>query len=234
MVDERRDIVIVGGGAIGLSIAYHLGRLGCGDVLLLERDRLTSGSSWHAAGIVGPLRASMNLTTLARYGIELFGRTRNRNRPGDRIPANRRRVARAKRPERLVELRRIKAHGRSQRARYRNSLTAERIAARLPFLHSDDLAGGLWVEQDGQVNPVDLCMAYAKGAKAQGIEIRESTPVVDIETGANAVQRAVLLAGGDRIECGKLVLCAGAWSRHLGATGGCRCAARLPVSTCTW
>ena len=72
MPDEKANIVIIGGGAIGLSIAYHLGHLGIRDVLLLERDRLTSGTSWHAAGIVGPLRASMNLTRLAKYANELF------------------------------------------------------------------------------------------------------------------------------------------------------------------
>ncbi len=72
MIDESRNVVIVGGGVIGLSVAYHLGHIGVEDVLLLERDRLTSGTSWHAAGIVGPLRASMNLTKLARYALDLF------------------------------------------------------------------------------------------------------------------------------------------------------------------
>ena len=72
MTDESAQVVVIGGGAIGLSIACHLGRLGVSEVLLLERDRLTSGTSWHAAGIVGPLRASMNLTRLAKYALELF------------------------------------------------------------------------------------------------------------------------------------------------------------------
>ncbi len=177
---ERRHIVIVGGGAIGLSIACHLARLGIDDVLLLERDRLTSGTSWHAAGIVGPLRASMNLTRLAQYALELFvdlesetGQATGYRQTGG--------IWLAQTEARLRELRRIKAMGdRSGLAT--EILSAGEIGERLPWIQHDDLSGGLWVEQDGQVNPVDLCMAYARAARAGGVEIREQNGVVDIET----------------------------------------------------
>jgi 4-methylaminobutanoate oxidase (formaldehyde-forming) len=78
---EQAKVAIVGGGVIGLSLAYHLGRLGCADVLLLERNTLTSGTSWHAAGVVGPLRASLNLTRLSIYATELFGRLEDETGP---------------------------------------------------------------------------------------------------------------------------------------------------------
>ena len=94
-------------------------------------------------------------------------------------------------------------------------------------MHSDDLAGGLWVEQDGQVNPVDLCMAYARGAKALGVEIREHSRVADIQT-RDGRATAVVLADGSRIDCDKLVICAGAWSRQLAAMAG----VAIPLAAC--
>jgi 4-methylaminobutanoate oxidase (formaldehyde-forming) len=225
MADERRKLVIIGGGAIGLSVAYHLGHLGVEDVLLLERDRLTSGTSWHAAGIVGPLRASMNLTRLARYALELFveleretGQATGYRQTGG--------VWLAQQAERMAELHRIKAMG-DRSGLDTEILGAAEIGERLPFLHSDDLAGGLWVAQDGEVNPVDLCMAYARAARAQGVEIREHSPVADIET-AHGEVRAVLLEDGSRIECAQMVLCAGAWSRQLGAMAG----VDIPMASC--
>ncbi len=225
MSDERRHIVIVGGGAIGLSIACHLGRLGIDDVLLLERDRLTSGSSWHAAGIVGPLRASMNLTALAKYGLELFAELESETGQGTGYRQTGG-VWLAQTAERLLELRRIKAMGD------RSGLSTEIVDAgeihrRLPLLRTEDLAGGLWVEQDGQIDPVDLCMAYARAARSRGVEIREYCRVEDIET-AGATAAALRLADGTRIEYDKLVLCAGAWSRELGASAGID----IPLAVC--
>jgi len=225
MATEHTQVIVIGGGAIGLSIACHLGRLGVADVLLLERERLTSGTSWHAAGIVGPLRASMNLTRLAKYALELFveleidtGQATGYRQTGG--------VWLAQRSARLQELRRIKAMG-DRSGLDTEMLTAAEISRRLPLLHADDLVGGLWVEQDGQVNPVDLCMAYARAARSAGVEIREHSRVVDIDADAGAV-RAVLLADGSRIACRKLVICAGAWSRQLAAHAG----VDLPIAAC--
>jgi 4-methylaminobutanoate oxidase (formaldehyde-forming) len=203
-VQEQAQVVIVGGGVIGLSVAYHLGRLGTRDVMLLERDQLTSGTSWHAAGIVGPLRASMNLTLLARYALDLFlqleeesGQATGYQQTGG--------VWLAQEAARMVELRRIKAMG--DRSKLETQLlSAKEIRQRLPMLYSEDLAGGLWVEQDAQVNPVDLCMAYARAAAKLGVEIREYSRVSNIETRSAAVT-AVELADGTRISCDKLRIC---------------------------
>ena len=225
MPDESAQIVIVGGGAIGLSIACHLGRLGISDVLLLERDRLTSGSSWHAAGIVGPLRASMNLTRLAKYALELFAELEavTGQATGYRQTGG---VWLAQHPERLQELRRIKAMGDRSHLDT-EMISSDEIRKRLPFLHCDDLCGGLWVDQDGQVNPVDLCMAYARDARNHGVEIRELSAVADIDTNAAGVS-AVRLADGSQINCRKLVICAGGWSRQLAACAG----VDLPLACC--
>ena len=149
MEKQQAQVVIIGGGAIGLSVAYHLAHLGIKDILLLERDQLTSGTSWHAAGIVGPLRASMNLTQLARYALELFvdlevetGQATGYQQTGG--------VWLAQNAARMIELQRIKAMGE------RNKLTTQILSAaqiqqRVPILHTDDLAGGLWVDEDGHL-----------------------------------------------------------------------------------
>jgi glycine/D-amino acid oxidase-like deaminating enzyme len=175
---EQAQVVIIGGGAIGLSVAYHLGHLGVKDVILLERDQLTSGTSWHAAGIVGPLRASMNLTQLAMYALELFAslETETGQATGYQQTGG---IWLAQHPARLQELLRIKAMGD------RNRLSTEilspfEIEERLPFLRTDDLVGGMWVEQDAQVNPVDLCMAYSRAATSNGVEISEKSRVREI------------------------------------------------------
>jgi glycine cleavage system aminomethyltransferase T/glycine/D-amino acid oxidase-like deaminating enzyme len=222
---EKAQVVIVGGGVIGLSIAYHLGHLGIQDVVLLERNQLSSGTSWHAAGIVGPLRASMNLTALARYAIDLFGEleaetdqaTGYRQTGGLWLTQTR---------DRLQELKRIGAMG-DMNALDTEIISAHEVRNRFDLLHSDDLAGGLWVEQDGQVNPVDLCMAYAKGARAQGVQIRENCTVTAVESQDGAV-KAVKLADGSHIECEKLVNCAGAWARQFGELAGIK----IPLVAC--
>ena len=218
---EAADIVIIGGGVIGLGIAYHLAELGAQDVLLIERHQLTSGTSWHAAGIVGPLRGSLTQTRLAAYAPELFGRleAETGQDSGYRRTGG---FWLAGRPERMAELRRIADIGEiagipaevleGRKAR-------EQIAARAPFLTAEGLAGALWVAADGQANPVDICMAYAKGARAGGVRIREGVACQGIETRNGAVT-ALQLSDGTRLACGKLVNCAGAWARQLGALAG--------------
>ena len=222
---EKANIVIVGGGAIGLSIAYHLGQLGMKDVVLLERNQLTSGTSWHAAGIVGPLRASMNLTTLAKYAIDLFktlesetGQATGYKQTGG--------LWLAQHNDRLTELKRISAMG-DRSGLDTSMITPDEIKGRFELLHCDDLCGGMWVEQDGQVNPVDLCMAYAKGAKAKGVDIRENSSVTQVES-ANGAVKAVVLQDGSRIDCDKLVNCAGSWARLLGELSN----VNIPLISC--
>lgn len=215
--DDSARIVIIGGGAIGLGIAYQLAKLGVNDVLLIERNRLTSGTSWHAAGIVGPLRASINLTHLASYAIELFPRleaetgqsTGYRRTGGLWLASN---------TERMAELHRIAAIG-EMAGLQAQILRPDDIADRAPHLRCDDLAGALWVDADGQANPVDVCMAYAKGARTGGVRIREDVSCTGIETRNGAVH-SLRLSTGETLRCQSVVNCAGAWAHKIGAMAG--------------
>ena len=214
MNDNSARIVIVGGGVIGLGVAYHLAKLGVDDVLLIERNRLTSGTSWHAAGIVGPLRASMNATRMAAVANEVFpaleretGQSTGYRRTGG--------FWLARTADRLVELRRIAAIGEMAGLDAR-MVGRDEVAAAAPNLRVADLAGALWVAEDGQANPVDVCMAYAKGARAAGVRIRENAPCTGIEHRNGAVH-AVRLSDGTTIRCEAVVNCAGVWARAVGA-----------------
>ncbi len=215
--DSGARIVIVGGGVIGLGVAYHLAKLGADDVLLIERNRLSSGTSWHAAGIVGPLRASMSATRLAMMADEVFpaleretGQSTGYRRTGG--------FWLARTEDRLVELRRIAAVGEMTGLDAR-MVEQDEIAAAAPNLRVDDLAGALWVAEDGQANPVDLCMAYAKGAREAGVRIREGVVCEAVERRNGAV-RAIRSSDGSVITCETVVNCAGAWARAVGAMAG--------------
>lgn len=206
-------IVIIGGGAIGLSVAYHLAKRGAGDVVLLERNQLTSGTSWHAAGIVGPLRATPNMTRLASYALDLFPRLEAETG----LSTGYKRTGGywlARREERLDELKRIADLGQTQ------GLTPEIIAPNNVEVSGLDLSrhvGALRVPEDGHVNPVDLCMAYARGAKAGGVDIREGVEVARIMTDQGQAT-GVALKDGAIMSADAVILATGAWSRELAAT----------------
>ncbi len=213
----NRKTVIIGGGVIGLSVAYHLGKLGKANVVLLERNQLSSGTSWHAAGIVGPLRSSQNLTELARYAIELFadleqetGQSTGYRQTGG--------LWLAQKPARLVELKRIAAMGEMNRLETQ-ILSAAETRARFDLARVDDLVGSMWVGEDGQVNPVDLCMAYARGARLNGVKIQENSGVRDLELKNDCID-AVILDSGDRIEVDAVINCAGLWAGEIGRMAG--------------
>lgn len=209
------QVIIIGGGAVGLSVAYHLGTRGAKDVVLVERNKLTSGTSWHAAGIVGPLRATAAMTRLASHALQLFPRleaetgmsTGYRRTGGYWL---------ARVPERMDELKRICAVGRHM------GLTPSIVSPQdvaVPELDLKDHVGALMVPEDANVNPVDLCMAYARAARNHGVSIREGTSVRRILV-ANGRTTGVELADGSTLLADKVVLCAGAWSKKLADQAG--------------
>ena len=208
-------VVIIGGGAIGLSVAYHLGLRGAKDVVLLERNQLTSGTSWHAAGIVGPLRATASMTRLASHALDLFPRleaetgmsTGYRRTGGYWL---------ARVPERMDELRRICAVGRHMGLTPSIVMPGE---VAVPQLALHEHVGALMVPEDANVNPVDLCMAYARAAKNHGVTIREGTGVRRILTRQGRAT-GVELADGSTLAADTVVLCAGAWSKKLADEAG--------------
>ncbi|HRX37442.1 MAG TPA: FAD-dependent oxidoreductase, partial [Aestuariivirga sp.] len=205
-----QKIIIIGGGAIGLSVAYHLAKLKAGEITLLERNQLTSGTSWHAAGIVGPLRATASMTRIAAAALEVFPRleaetgmsTGYRRTGGYWL---------ARKVERMDELRRIAAVGCHMGLTPR-IVTPDEVA--IPQLDLTSHVGALMVPEDANVNPVDLCMAYARGARMGGVTIRENMLVQRILMQDGAA-RGVEFSDGSTMIADKVVLCAGAWSKRL-------------------
>jgi len=210
-------VIIIGGGAIGLSLAYHLGKRGADDVLLLERNQLTSGTSWHAAGIVGPLRATPNMTKLAMYAGVLFPKLEEETglNTGYRETGG---YWLARVPERMDELHRIAALG-CHFGLHPKIIAPNDVARALPDINTTGLVGGMSVAEDASVNPVDLCMAYARAAKTMGVEIRENTEVAALVCDGAQV-KGVRLADGGIIEADQVALCTGAWSKELADTAG--------------
>jgi 4-methylaminobutanoate oxidase (formaldehyde-forming) len=209
------EIIIIGGGAVGLSVAYHLGMKGAKDVTLLERNQLTSGTSWHAAGIVGPLRATASMTKLASHALDLFPRLEEETG----MSTGYRRTGGywlARVPERMDELKRICAVGRHM------GLTPSVVRPEdvdVPQLDLSGHVGALMVPEDANVNPVDLCMAYARAARNHGVTIREGVGVARILTKQGRIT-GVLLNDGTTLAAEKVVLCAGAWSKKLADEAG--------------
>ncbi len=214
---DSAKTVIIGGGVIGLSIAYHLAKLGAENVILLERNQLTSGTSWHAAGIIGPLRASMNLTKLAVYATELLPLLEDETgqSTGYKQTAG---FWLARTEDRMTELKRIADVGVTA-GLHPVIMSPHEISEKLGMLEVSDLAGGLWVQEDGQANPVDVCMAYAKGARDGSVRIFEDTGVAAVQT-KNGSVCGVETTDGQLISCEKVVNCCGAWARLLGRRNG--------------
>ncbi|MGQ0547326.1 MAG: FAD-dependent oxidoreductase, partial [Betaproteobacteria bacterium] len=209
-------VVIVGGGIVGCSVAYHLVKLGLRDVVLLERGKLTCGTSWHAAGLVMQLRATATMTELCRYTAKLLeelqaesGQDTGFRRNGS-LPV-------ARTPERLVEIKRLVALGRYFGVEA-HVLGAREVKERYPPLDEKRIVGGAFIPGDGQTNPVDTTAAYAKVARKGGARIFEGVTV----TGFHIRNSAVTGVGTDRgdIACEVVVNCAGAWARQVGALAG--------------
>ena len=209
-------IVIVGGGIVGCSVAYHLGKMGLTDVLLIERGRLTCGSTWHAAGLVGQLRTSANITQLLGYSVELYDRLEKetglatgwKRNGGLRLACN---------PERWTEVKR-QATTATSFGLEMHLLSPKEAQALWPLMQVDDVVGAAFLPTDGQVSPSDIAMSLAKGARQNGVSIAEEVKVTGIEVEAGRV-RAVVTDKG-RIACDKLVICAGQWSREIGRMAG--------------
>ena len=212
----QAEIVIVGGGIIGCSLAYHLTKLGKPDVLVLEQGRVTSGTTWHAAGLIGQMRPTRTMTRMSRYGIELYRtlEAETRQATGWKACGS---VNVASTPARVIELKRTVARARSFGVEIELISPAE--AGRLwPLLRTDDLLAAVWLPGDGKANPADLCQALAKGARAGGARIFEGVRVTGFTKQNDRVVGLETTAG--TIACETVALCAGQWSRDLGRKAG--------------
>jgi 4-methylaminobutanoate oxidase (formaldehyde-forming) len=209
-------IVVVGGGIAGCSTAYHLSLMGERDVVLLEQGKLTCGTTWHAAGLVGQMRPNRNMTQMSKYGIELYstleaetGLATGWKQCGS--------VNVAATPERMKVLRKQAALARSFGVEV-EVIDAQRAGELYPLLRTDDLEGALWIPGDGKANPADLTMSLAKGARNRGVKIVEDIEVIGVLT-ENGRVAGVRTTQGD-VRCEVLVNCAGQWARQFGRLAG--------------
>jgi len=220
----RARVVIVGGGVIGCSVAYHLTKLGWNDVVLLERKQLTSGTTWHAAGLIGQLRQSINMTQLARYTGELYrgleaetGQATGYRQCGS--------VSLATTAGRMEELRRNASMAKVFGLKV-NVVGPEEIRSLYPLANLEDVLGGIHIPSDGYANAVDITQALAKGARSRGARIFQDLKVTSILHDGGAARGVETDAG--RIEADYVVLCGGMWTRDLAAQVG----VTVPLHAC--
>jgi len=213
---DTAEVVIVGGGVAGCSIAYHLTKLGITDVVLCERKQLTSGTTWHAAGLVTQLRATRNMTELAKYTGELFKELEEETGQATGFKQNGA-LRLATHDARFEELKRGVSMARNF-GLPADVVTPGEIRERWPLVEIDDLSGGIWMPNDGQVNPADVTMAMAKGARMRGAKIYENTLVEQLIVEDGKVL-GVKLADGE-IRAKKVVIAGGMWSREFAAQSG--------------
>jgi 4-methylaminobutanoate oxidase (formaldehyde-forming) len=223
-IPARARVVIVGGGVIGCSVAYHLAKLGWSDIVLLERKQLTSGTTWHAAGLIGQLRQSINMTQLARYTGELYRglEAETGQATGFRQCGS---LSLATTAGRMEELKRnasmAKVFGLTV-----NVVDPGEIHSLYPLANLDDVIGGIHIPSDGYANAVDITQALAKGARARGAQIFQDINVTSIHNDGRRVTGVQTSQG--RIDADYLVLCAGMWTRDLAAGIG----VTVPLQAC--
>jgi 4-methylaminobutanoate oxidase (formaldehyde-forming) len=213
---EHAQVVIIGGGIVGCSVAYHLTKLNWKDVVLLERKALTSGTTWAAAGLVGQLWATSSLTKLAQYGTELYARLEQETGQHTGFAkCGSLRVAQTK--ERKSEYDRSMAMARAFGIEM-EEIGFEEARRMWPFLYTDDLEAVYYQPNDAKTNPVDTAQALARGARMGGAKIFEDVKVTDI----HLKKGAVCAVSTDRgmINCEIVVNCGGMWAREIGKLVG--------------
>lgn len=224
MLPARSSTIVIGGGVLGCSTLYHLAKAGVDDVILLERNKLTSGTTWHSAAQVRQLRSTRNLTRLIQYSAQLYqsleaetGQSTGWISKGS--------LSIAATPDRLHHVRQQAALAKAYGVAV-EEVTREDIRHLWPLVNDSDLLGAVFSPDDGRVNPSDLCLALTKGARQNGATIFEDTAVIDIVVKDNRV--AGVETEGGFIAADNVVICTGLWSRRLAAMAGIE----LPIVPC--
>ena len=221
---SHASVVVIGGGIMGCSTLYHLSEMGVSDAILLERNKLTSGTTWHSAAQVRALRHSHNLTRMIQYSVNLYSRLEKET--GQNVGwIQEGSLSIATTSDRAVHVRRQEAlaHAYGIDASW---ISAGEAKERWPLMNADDVLGAVWSPEDGRVSPSDVCAALVKGAKSRGAKIFEGTGVTGILTERGRITGVETNRG--TVMCDAIALCTGLWSREVGAMAG----AEVPALAC--
>ncbi|MDG2340770.1 MAG: FAD-dependent oxidoreductase [Paracoccaceae bacterium] len=229
-IPTKARVVIIGGGVIGCSVAYHLTKLGWKDVVLLERKQLTSGTTWQAAGLIAQLRATANMTKLAKYSQELYGNLEAETgvATGFKRCGS---ITAALTEERKEEIFRQAAMARAFGVEVEEISPAE-VKAKYEHLNIDDVTAGVYLPLDGQGDPANIALALAKGARQNGGLVKERTKVTNIHKNGRKVTGVDWVSDDGQnqghIECDMIVNCAGMWGHEVGKMAG----VNIPLHAC--
>ncbi len=227
-IPDKARVVIIGGGVIGCSVAYHLAKQGWKDIVLLERKQLTSGTTWHAAGLIAQLRSTKNMTKLAKYSQELYGALEEETG----VATGFKRVGSitvALTEERHEEILRQASMARSFGVDV-DPITPDEVKARYPHLNISDVQGGVYLPKDGQGDPANIALALAGGARQRGAKIIERTEVTSIAREGRRVTGVDWRSGSEtgHIDCEMVVNCGGMWGHRVGKMAG----VNVPLHAC--
>ena len=226
---KQARVVIIGGGVVGCSVAYHLSKLGWKDVVLLERKQLTSGTTWHAAGLIAQLRATANMTKLAKYSQELYGSLEAETG----VATGFKRVGSitvALSEERKEEIFRSAAMARAFGVDI-EEISAQEVGARYPHLNLENVKAGVFLDNDGQGDPANIALALAKGARQRGALVQERVKVTGIARNGRRVTGVDWQAedgSNGHISCDMIVNCGGMWGHEVGRMAGIN----VPLHAC--
>lgn len=227
-IQTKARVVIIGGGVSGCSVAYHLAKKGWTDIVLLERKQLTSGTTWHAAGLIGQLRASKNQTQLAKYSAGLYARLEEETGIATGLRQNGS-VTVALTDHRREEILRNAGLARAFDIEVHEISTKE-LKELYPHLNTDGVKAAVHLPKDGQADPANIALALAKGARMRGAKIHEGVKVTAVHKANGRVTGVAWEKGGEqgRIEADLVVNCGGMWARDLAANSG----VTLPLHAC--
>ena len=221
---SHASVIVIGGGVMGCSTLYHLAELGATDAILLERNKLTSGTTWHSAAQVRALRHSQNLTRMIQYSVDLYARLEQET--GQSVGwIQKGSLSLATNPARLTHIKRQEALAHAYGIDAQSISVAE-AKERWPLMNAEDVLGAVWSPDDGRVSPSDVCAALIKGASNRGAQLFENTGVTRILTQDGKITGVETTAG--TISCDAIALCTGLWSREVGAMAG----AEVPALAC--
>ena len=209
-------VVIIGGGVIGCSLAYHLAKQGWKDIVLLERKQLTSGTTWHAAGLIAQLRATANMTKLAKYSQELYGNLEAETgvATGFKRCGS---ITVALSAERREEIFRSAAMARAFGVNV-DEISPDEVKAMYPHLNIEGITAGVYLDKDGQGDPANIALALAKGARQNGAVVAERTKATGVTRDGRRITGVDWQSGGENghIACDHVVNCAGMWGHEVG------------------